>query len=90
MSEIKKIKQEELEQIQELQKKFNQYVFELGSVETQIQSLLQQKILLDKSKEDIVNDINTLAMKEKELITILQASYGTGNINPQTGEITSL
>jgi uncharacterized coiled-coil DUF342 family protein len=90
MSETKQLTQEELQQINELQQQYNKFVFELGSVEAQLQALLQQKSLLETEKEGIMNDIKTLGEKEKELITTLQEKYGTGNINPQTGEITPL
>ena len=88
MSETQKLTTEELQQISELQTQYNKFVFELGSAEAQIQSLLHQKSLLETEKEGIVSDIRTLSEKEKELISVLQNKYGTGNINPQTGEIT--
>jgi chromosome segregation ATPase len=88
MSETKQLTPEELQQIQEMQKQYNQFVFELGSVEAQLQGLQHQKSLLDKEKDGIVSDIKTLGEKEKQLVISLQEKYGTGNINPQTGEIT--
>lgn len=90
MSETKKLTQEELQSIQELQKQFNQFVFELGNVEAQIQGLLHQKSLLETEKEGIVGDIKTLTNKEKDLVASLQEKYGNGSIDPQTGEIVSL
>jgi prefoldin subunit 5 len=88
MSETKKLTPEELQQIQELQTQYNKFVFELGSVEAQLQSLLNQKSLLETEKDGVLSDIKTLGDKEKVLVTTLQEKYGTGNINPQTGEIT--
>ena len=88
MSETKQLTPEELQQIQEMQKQYNQFVFELGSIEAQLQGLQHQKSLLDKEKDGIVSDIKTLGEKEKQLVISLQEKYGTGNINPQTGEIT--
>jgi hypothetical protein len=90
MPETKKLSTEELQTIQELQKQYNQFVFDLGSIEAQIQGLLVQKSLLEKEKEGVLNDIKTLGDKERELVTTLQEKYGTGNIDPQTGEITPL
>jgi hypothetical protein len=90
MSETKKLTPEELQQISELQTQYNKFVFELGSIEAQLQSLLQQKVLIEKEKEGILSDIKTLGVKEKEIVSLLQEKYGTGNINPQTGEITPL
>jgi len=88
MSETKKLTQEELAQIQEMQTQYNKFVFELGSFEAQIQGILQQKILLEKEKDGIISDIKTLGEKERELVKVLQEKYGAGNIDPQTGEIT--
>ena len=88
MSETKKLTAEELQSISELQTQYNKFVFELGSIEAQLQGLLQQKVLIEKEKEGIISDIKTLGDKEKEIISSLQEKYGTGNINPQTGEIT--
>jgi len=88
MSETKKLTAEELQQISELQTQYNKFVFELGSVEAQLQSLLHQKSLLETEKNGILSDIKTLSVNEKEIVSSLQEKYGTGNINPQTGEIT--
>jgi prefoldin subunit 5 len=88
MSETKQLAPEELQQIQELQKQYNQFVFDLGSIEAQLQALLQQKSLLETEKEGVLSDIKTLGDKERVLVTMLQEKYGTGNIDPQSGEIT--
>jgi chromosome segregation ATPase len=88
MPETKQLTPEELQQIQELQKQYNQFVFDLGSIEAQIQGLLAQKELLEKEKSGVLSDIKTLGDKERELVVNLQEKYGMGNINPQTGEIT--
>jgi len=88
MSETKQLTPEELQTIQELQKQYNQFVFDLGSIEAQLQGLLAQKGLLEKEKDGVLSDIKTLGDKERELVTTLQEKYGTGNIDPQSGEIT--
>jgi chromosome segregation ATPase len=87
MSETKQLLPEELQSIQDLQTQYNKFVFELGSIEAQLQALLQQKSLIETEKEGIISDLRTLGDKEKEIVTTLQEKYGTGNINPQTGEI---
>jgi hypothetical protein len=89
-TETKQLTTEELHQIQELQKQYNQFVFDLGSIEAQVQGLLAQKELLEKEKNGVLSDIKTLGDKERELVVTLQEKYGTGNINPQTGEITPI
>jgi hypothetical protein len=42
---------------------------------------------LEKEKNGVLSDIKTLGDKERELVTTLQEKYGTGNIDPQSGEI---
>ena len=88
MSETKQLTPEELQQIQEMQTQYNKFVFELGSVEAQLQALLQQKVVLESEKDGIVSDLKTLGEQERVLVRDLQEKYGVGNINPQTGEIT--
>jgi len=88
MSEIKQLTPEELQQIQDMQTQYNKFVFELGSIEAQLQALLQQKIVIESEKDGIVSDLKTLSEQERVMVRDLQEKYGVGNINPQTGEIT--
>ena len=88
MSEIKQLTPEELQQIQELQKQYNQFVFDLGSIEAQLQNVYKAEADLKAEKTNVMGDIAKLGEREKELVDSLQTKYGTGNINPQTGEIT--
>jgi hypothetical protein len=80
---------EELQSIKDLQTKYDQTVFELGSLEAQ---LIVFETQIDKIKEDkrgLVSDLNSLGKKESELIKSLQEKYGEGAVNPETGEITT-
>jgi hypothetical protein len=88
MSEAKKLNEEEIEQIKELQTQYNKFVFELGSIEAQLAEMANHKIFMDSEKSNILGDIKTLTVKEKELLASLQEKYGVGNINIETGEIT--
>jgi hypothetical protein len=88
MSETKQLTPEELQSINEMQTQYNKFVFELGSVEAQLQALLQQKVVLESEKDGIVSDIKTLGEQERVIVRDLQEKYGVGNIDPQTGEIT--
>jgi hypothetical protein len=88
MSEVKKLTEEEIEQIKGLQQLYNKYIFELGSVESQLNDIAAHRITMETEKNGILSDIKTLTEKEKELLTSLQEKYGTGNINIETGEIT--
>ena len=88
MSEIKQLTTEELQSIKDLQAQYNKYVFELGSAEAQLQNVIATKKAIETEKDNILEDIVKLGVKEKEIITALQEKYGVGNINPETGEIT--
>jgi chromosome segregation ATPase len=88
MSEVKKLTEEEIAQIKEMQTQYNKFVFELGSVEAQLADMAAQKEFMDSEKANTLNDIKTLTTKEKELLSNLQEKYGVGNINIETGEIT--
>ena len=88
MSEIKKLTTEELQQIKELQSQYNRFIFELGSLEAQLQNLLLNKSIIETEKNNTLEDIKKLGEREKELITTLQGKYGEGNIDIETGEIT--
>jgi len=88
MSETKKLTTEELQQVTEMQQQYNKFVFELGSIEAQLQNILATKTLIETEKANVLEDIKKLGEREKEIITELQAKYGVGNIDAQTGEIT--
>jgi len=81
---------EELQSVKELQQKYNQTVFEIGAVEAQIIAFNKRIESMTKEKNNLVNDLMTIEQKESELTTTLQEKYGTGNINPETGEITPI
>jgi hypothetical protein len=90
MSENKKLTPEELQQIKDLQQQYNKFVFELGSVEAQLQNVIATKELIETEKSNVLVDIKKLGEREKELVNGLQAKYGTGNIDIETGEITPM
>ena len=80
--------QEELQAIQDLQVKYNQTVFDLGSVEAQVIAINQRLKNLANDKDGLVADLISIEKQENELITSYLEKYGQGSINPQTGEIT--
>ena len=90
MSEIKKLEEAELQQIKEMQQQYNKFVFELGSVEAQLQNVIATKTLIETEKSNVLEDIKKLSDREKEVVSTLQAKYGTGNIDIETGEITPM
>ena len=79
--------QEELQSVKDLQSKYNQTLFEIGVAETQRLALLEQVEKLENNKKALLGDLVTIEQKENELTKSLQEKYGTGSINPETGEI---
>jgi hypothetical protein len=90
MSEVKKLTAEELQQIKEMQAQYNKFVFELGSIEAQLQNIIATQVMIETEKGNVLEDIKKLGEREKELVSNLQAKYGAGNIDVETGEITPL
>jgi cytochrome c-type biogenesis protein CcmH/NrfF len=90
MSEVKKLTTEELQQIKEMQAQYNKFVFELGSIEAQLQNIIATQVMIETEKGNVLEDIKKLGEREKEIINTLQAKYGAGNIDVETGEITPL
>jgi hypothetical protein len=90
MSENKKLTTEELQQIKDMQQQYNKFVFELGSIEAQLQNVIATKTLIETEKSNVLEDIKKLGEREKELVNGLQAKYGVGNIDIESGEITPL
>jgi oligoribonuclease NrnB/cAMP/cGMP phosphodiesterase (DHH superfamily) len=82
--------QEELQQVREFQSKYNQTLFEIGVAEAQRLALLEQAEKRESDKKTLLNDLATIEQKENELVKSLQEKYGTGSINPETGEITPI
>jgi len=85
-----KLTQEEIDAIKQLQSQYNKNIFELGSVEAQLQLLTAQIKSLETEKNNVLSDLNKVGDKEKELVDSLQEKYGAGNIDLETGEITPL
>lgn len=82
-----KLTVEELQQIKDLQSKYNQTIFEIGASEAQLIAFRQGIDKLEKTKDNLVSNLTTIEQKESELTKSLQEKYGVGNINPETGEI---
>jgi hypothetical protein len=81
--------QEELQSVKDLQSKYNQTLFEIGVAEAQRLALYDQVEKLESNKKALLGDLASIEQKENELVKSLQEKYGTGSINPETGEITS-
>ena len=76
-----KIKDEQLQQINNLKTTFNQIVFRLGQVEIETKDLEAEKAFL-------INQFNKNTQIEKELLESIQKEFGEGNLDLNTGEFT--
>jgi oligoribonuclease NrnB/cAMP/cGMP phosphodiesterase (DHH superfamily) len=85
---MSKLTQEEIQQIRELQTKYNQTILEIGAAEAQLIVFQENIEKLTEAKKGLVSDLKTIEQKESELVKTLQEKYGQGNINIETGEIT--
>jgi flagellar biosynthesis chaperone FliJ len=90
MEETKQLTPEELKSVKDLQTQYNKCVFELGSIEAQLQNVIATKEAIETEKNNILSDLKTLGERERELMNTLQTNYGTGSINAETGEVTPL
>ena len=76
-----KIKEEQLQQINELKQKYNQIVFALGDLEI-------QKKDLEFQHENLLAEFAKNRQEEETLLTEIQKEYGDGNLDTTTGEFT--
>ena len=74
-----KLEQKELQQLQELQKKSQNILLELGEISF-------NEILLEQKKQKIKNVLQEIQDEEKTLKQFLISKYGDININLETGE----
>ena len=77
--ENKKLSQEELGKIQELQQKNQALVSELGQIEL-------VKISVEQRRKNAEAFLETLRKEEEELAKSLSDTYGAGSIDLQSGE----
>jgi oligoribonuclease NrnB/cAMP/cGMP phosphodiesterase (DHH superfamily) len=85
---MSKLTQEEIQQIKELQTRYNQTILEIGAAEAQLIVFQENIEKLTEAKKGLVSDLKTIEQKESELVKTLQEKYGQGSINIETGEIT--
>jgi ABC-type phosphate transport system auxiliary subunit len=88
--EPRKLTQEEIDLVKDLQKQFQDVTYQIGQYQV-------KKYLLEKDVEAMNEQINALSLeisrlqqKDKEVAESLTEKYGTGYINIETGEITDI
>jgi len=81
--ETKVLTQEELNALREIDNKQSNLIIQLGQIEYQI-------ALLENQKVNLKNSILQVEKENTDLGKILTEKYGNGNINLETGEITTI
>lgn len=76
MEETKKIKEDQLKKIQDQQKRLNDILYKVGTIEAEKHAWLHEFAKVNKDVEDFRVD--------------LEAEYGPVNINVETGEYTPI
>lgn len=79
--EEKKLTEEELKLVKDLQINYNKILLEIGSNEVQQNDL-------KRIKGELLGKMDQLNIQEKDLVKNLQKKYGEGNIDIDTGVIT--
>ena len=81
--ENKKLTQEELQQVKDLQAKSQALTLELGQIEL-------FKIQVKERRQNAENYLKELEQEEKTLAEYLESVYGKGSINLEQGEFIPL
>jgi predicted nucleotidyltransferase len=79
-TERKKLTEEEINSLKQLNQQYREFTAMLGNISL-------QEINLKKRKESVEKDILELMIKEQGLAQSLQSKYGEGEIVLETGEI---
>ena len=77
--DIKKLTDQELQQISDIQKKRESLLLELGQIEL-------IKLDIDSRRKNAEQYLTQLQEQEKTLADWIEKTYGTGRINLETGE----
>ncbi len=80
---------EELNQIKELQEKYNSLGIQLVQLTLSINNAKEYLASLQEQKENLTQEILQTNEKEKKLAQFLDEKYGAGSLNMETGEFTS-
>ena len=81
--ENKKLTQEELQQVTDIQNKYQAVSQELGSIEL-------QRIVLKARKQAAEDFLLQLQQEEKQVADSIQEKYGKGTLNINTGDFTPI
>lgn len=86
MSENKKLEQEEIQSIMNLRQKMSDKVVHFGEIEVEMHLAEQRIDFLQTQKKMLKEEFAQMQESEKKLADELNAKYGEGNLNLDTGE----
>jgi hypothetical protein len=75
------LKEQEINEFKTLQEKINQVIYNMGEVAV-------EKQILNEKEERVINTFNKVRKEESNFLKKMERNYGTGLINPETGEFT--
>jgi hypothetical protein len=75
------LKEQEMNEYKILQEKINQVIYSMGEVSV-------EKEILKEKEEMIMNTFNKIRKEETNFLKKIERNYGSGLINPETGEFT--
>ncbi len=81
MPEEVKFTEEELKQVQDIQRSYQ-------SVQNQFGQLKLAQIRLDEQEIELENSLKSIQEKEKTFLDGITDKYGQGSLNPETGVFT--
>tara|TARA_R100000152_G_C6569485_1_gene37332 strand:+ start:48 stop:365 length:318 start_codon:yes stop_codon:yes gene_type:complete len=86
-SEVK-FTEEELKQIQNIQKSYANITSQLGQVSIAKIRLQEQELSLAKEDEKIQEKFRNVQQEEQKFLDEITKKYGQGSLNPETGVFT--
>ena len=75
------LKEQEMNEYKVLQEKINQVIYSMGEVSV-------EKQILKEKDERVMDTFNKIRKEETNFLKKIERNYGSGLINPETGEFT--
>jgi hypothetical protein len=88
MSVKQKFSEEEIDKLKSMQDRFNNIVLQLGQINIEIIKVHEELVRLQELKTKLEDDYKKLRAEEVSLSVELSKKYGSGILNPDTGEFT--
>lgn len=80
MTQVIKLSEEQLKQLNDIREKYYEVMTKLGDVDIQTYNL-------NKIKDELLKEYNTIQEEERIVIDTIGKKYGFGKINLKTGEL---